>query len=220
VHGRVADIGEQFTVSGNTITGDDGEAVYLIHDWDADAEAYDVEGTAKPESSLSASQMDMPPVDEADTKAGLLDRVKSVLGFDTAGSDDDGTSSEALDAAAKADAGDATAPESGTTEDDTMSKDDPEEPPAWAADLTEKVEQIEKRIDDVEEDDDGAEKALDDAPEWANELAEKVDGLDERVDTIATQSGGSQQLGKSAEENGEATEKSGFTLDPRKSGGR
>lgn len=120
VHGRVADVGEQFTVSGNTITGEEGEAVYLIHDWDEEAEAYDVEGTAKPESSLSASQMDMPPVDEADTKAGLFARVKAALfgsgPGDAAASqtDDEATTSEALGSPA-AGGSDETAAKAGRT---------------------------------------------------------------------------------------------------------
>jgi len=64
VHGRVADVGEQFTVGGNTITGEEGEAVYLIHEWDEEVEAFREENVAKPESSLSDSQMDMPSATE------------------------------------------------------------------------------------------------------------------------------------------------------------
>ncbi|MDQ2053242.1 XkdF-like putative serine protease domain-containing protein [Halobellus sp. H-GB7] len=97
----------------------------------------------------------------------------------------------------------------------TMSND-PEDPPAWAATLTEKVDSIEKRVSEMEDDED-AEKSLEDAPEWAANLAEKVDDLDERVETISKQSGHSQQLGKTADEE-EETEKSNFTLDPRKAG--
>jgi hypothetical protein len=64
VHGRVADIGEEFTVAGNTITGDDGEAVYLIHEYDEDVEAFREANVAKPQSSLSESQRDLPPATE------------------------------------------------------------------------------------------------------------------------------------------------------------
>ena len=64
VHGRVADVGEQFTVGGNTITGEEGEAVYLIHEWDDEVEAFRRENVAKPESSLSESGMDLPPASE------------------------------------------------------------------------------------------------------------------------------------------------------------
>ncbi|AFH22157.1 hypothetical protein OSG_eHP18_00235 [environmental Halophage eHP-18] len=64
VHGRVADVGEQFTVSGNTITGEDGEAVYLIHEYDEDVEAFRRENAAKPQSSLSESGKDLPPASD------------------------------------------------------------------------------------------------------------------------------------------------------------
>ncbi|MFA1612047.1 XkdF-like putative serine protease domain-containing protein [Halobellus rubicundus] len=101
----------------------------------------------------------------------------------------------------------------GDTADEQMPEDtDKNEAPPWAAELTEKVESIEKRVSEIEEDGD-AEKSLEDAPEWASNLAEKVDDLDERVEAISKQSGHSQQLGKTEEE----TEKNGgFTLDPRK----
>jgi hypothetical protein len=69
VHGRVADRGEQFTVGGNTITGEEGEAVYLIHEWDEEVEAFRRENVAKPESSLSDSQIDMPPASEENFQA-------------------------------------------------------------------------------------------------------------------------------------------------------
>jgi hypothetical protein len=62
VHGRVAEVREQATVSGNTITGEDGETdVYLIDEWDEEVEAYRRENVAKPESSLNESGKDIPP---------------------------------------------------------------------------------------------------------------------------------------------------------------
>jgi len=64
VHGRVADIGDEFEpAEGVTITGDEGEAVYLIHEYDDSLEPpqFRRENVAKPESSLSESTMDMPP---------------------------------------------------------------------------------------------------------------------------------------------------------------
>ena len=98
----------------------------------------------------------------------------------------------------------------GETADTDMSNDEStddaeksEEPPAWADSLTEKVEQIEKRVDEM---DDDAEKGLDDAPEWAQSLAEKVDDLDERVDTVSKatadtqQTGGAEQTGETGDE--------------------
>jgi len=61
VHGRVAEVRpEQATVSGNTITGDDGEAVYVIDEYDDRVEALRRENVAKPESSLNASGKDIP----------------------------------------------------------------------------------------------------------------------------------------------------------------
>lgn len=94
----------------------------------------------------------------------------------------------------------------GDTPADTMSEDDTtksDEPPAWAESLTEKVEQIDKRVTEIEAD--GDEKAMADAPAWAQDLAEKVDDLDERVDTISKQSGHSQQL-DAAEKAGEESD--------------
>jgi len=65
VHGRVAGIHEQFTPEdGPTITGEDGEAVYSIHEWDDDVEGFRRQNVAKPQSSLSESGMDMPPASE------------------------------------------------------------------------------------------------------------------------------------------------------------
>jgi hypothetical protein len=212
VHGRVADIGDEFTVAGNTITGAEGEAVYLIHDWDEAAEAYDTEGTAKPESSLSESTMDMPPVDEADTKTGLFERVKTLLTPGGTGSDD----TTSVEAQGGSDT-DTETTETTMSDDDTDTSD---EPPAWAKSLIDDVEQIDKRVTDIEGDDDDtedAEKTADDAPEWAADLAEKVESLDERVEAIAKQSGhDSDQLGGADETDDETTK--GFTLDPRKAG--
>jgi hypothetical protein len=64
VHGRVADIGAEFTIGGTTITGEDGEAVYLIHEFDEDVEAFREENVAKPQSSLSESGRNLPPANE------------------------------------------------------------------------------------------------------------------------------------------------------------
>jgi hypothetical protein len=61
VHGRVAGVHEEFTPDdGPTITGEDGEAVYSIHEWDEEVEAFRRQNVAKPESSLSASDKEMP----------------------------------------------------------------------------------------------------------------------------------------------------------------
>ena len=94
---------------------------------------------------------------------------------------------------------DKNAPESDISEsnmsedtDDTEKSDDA---PEWAESLTEKVESIEKRVDDIEGDD--TEKGLDDAPEWAQTLAEKVDDLDDRVDKVSKATATTQQTGGS-----------------------
>jgi hypothetical protein len=64
VHGRVAaKRPEQATVSGTTITGDGGEPVYVIDEWDDRVEAFRRENVAKPESSLDESGKDLPPRD-------------------------------------------------------------------------------------------------------------------------------------------------------------
>ena len=66
VHGRVAEVRpEQATVSGNTITGDEGESVYVIDEWDDRVEAFRRENVAKPESSLDESGKDLPPRSES-----------------------------------------------------------------------------------------------------------------------------------------------------------
>lgn len=80
------------------------------------------------------------------------------------------------------------------TETDMTEKD--EDPPEWAKGLTETVEQIEKRVDDLEgEDDDDAEKSDEDGrPEWADDLAEKVSELDERLDKVAKATADTGQL--------------------------
>ncbi len=71
VHGRVAGVHEQFSPNEDvTITGDDGEAVYSIFEWDdslsppAFQNSPNDPNVAKPQSSLSESQKDMPPATE------------------------------------------------------------------------------------------------------------------------------------------------------------
>jgi hypothetical protein len=66
VRGRVADVGDEFSpAEGVTITGEEGEAVYLIHELDDSLEPpqYRRENVAKPESSLDESQADLPPLE-------------------------------------------------------------------------------------------------------------------------------------------------------------
>jgi len=61
VHGRVSEINEESaTVSGQTITGDEDEPVYVIDEWDDDAGGFRSGNVAKPESSLDESNRDLP----------------------------------------------------------------------------------------------------------------------------------------------------------------
>lgn len=66
VHGRVAGIHEQFTppAADDPIVGEEGEAVYSIHEFDEEIEAFRRENAGKPESSLDESGMDLPPATE------------------------------------------------------------------------------------------------------------------------------------------------------------
>ena len=67
VHGRVAEVGDQFTVDGNEITGDEDEAVYKLDQWDDEAGEFKDGNVAKPESSLSMSDKEM---EDAEDTAG------------------------------------------------------------------------------------------------------------------------------------------------------
>jgi len=84
VHGRVAGIHEEFTPpeADEPITGDDGEAVYSIHEFDEEVEAFRRQNVAKPESSLDESGRDMPPATD--------ENFQSMTDDDT-GDDDPGT---------------------------------------------------------------------------------------------------------------------------------
>lgn len=66
VHGRVADIHEEYTPpeADDPITGEDGEAVYSIYEYeDQQDELSETANVAKPESSLSESTADIPTRD-------------------------------------------------------------------------------------------------------------------------------------------------------------
>jgi len=95
VRGRVADVGEEFEpAEGVTITGDDGEAVYLIHELDDSLEPpqYRRENVAKPESSLDESTMDLPP-----TEGNFADSENSMSEDDTEPDGESGTDTDAPD---------------------------------------------------------------------------------------------------------------------------
>ena len=92
VRGRVADVGDEFEpADGVTITGDEGEAVYLIHELDDSLEPpqYRRENVAKPESSLDASQADLPPLD-----GNFADEDNSMSESETEPDDESGTDSD------------------------------------------------------------------------------------------------------------------------------
>ncbi|WP_197425388.1 XkdF-like putative serine protease domain-containing protein [Halobacterium sp. CBA1126] len=91
------------------------------------------------------------------------------------------------------------ASEGDTSDDNTTMSDS--EPPEWAKELQEQINEQSKRIDDVlaegsEKDANGETDAFEDAPEWAKELKEDVDKQSERIDNISKQTGAteSQQL--------------------------
>jgi len=82
VHGRVAGIHEQYSPNPDvTITGDEGEAVYSIYQWDDSLATPEFQispsepNIAKPQSSLSESQKDMPPATDDN-----FNRVSDSLG--------------------------------------------------------------------------------------------------------------------------------------------
>ena len=86
VHGRVAEVrDEQATVSGNTITGDEDESVYIIDEYDERVDMLRRENVAKPESSLNASRADIPERREtnyaADSEYDSLTTVVSESDF-------------------------------------------------------------------------------------------------------------------------------------------
>lgn len=89
----------------------------------------------------------------------------------------------------------------GETPGDTMTDDDntDTEPPAWAKELQEQINEQSERIDELANGGknagaDGDDDPFDDAPEWAKALKEDVERQSERVDTISQQSGLSDQL--------------------------
>lgn len=92
VRGRVADIGDEFSpAEGVTITGDEGEAVYLIHELDDSLEPpqYRRENVAKPESSLDESSADLPPLE-----GNFADEDNDMSDDDTEPDDESGTETD------------------------------------------------------------------------------------------------------------------------------
>ena len=83
-----------------------------------------------------------------------------------------------------------------------MSDNENDEPPEWAQELKEQIDEQSERIDAALENDEEKD-AFEDAPEWAQELKADVDKQAERIDAISKQTGSteSQQL-NGAEKNG------------------
>lgn len=100
-----------------------------------------------------------------------------------------------------------------------MTNEDENEPPAWAQELKEQIDEQSKRIDEALDGDgagDGEEKdadtdAWDEAPEWAKALKSDVDEQAERIDAITQQSGYSDQLDANKGEGGEEDDEDGLT---------
>jgi len=98
VHGRVDDIHEQYTppAADEPITGEDGEAVYSIFEWDEETKTFqsspDQPNVAKSESSLEASQMDLPPASEDNFRGAGEDTMTN--DETTSTGDDAGTTDE------------------------------------------------------------------------------------------------------------------------------
>mgnify|MGYP000064842398 CR=1 FL=1 len=86
----------------------------------------------------------------------------------------------------------------GDTPDSTQMTNGNDEPPEWAQDLKDQIDEQSKRIDEaLDEDGSKSSNAFDDAPEWAKSLKEEVDKQADRIDAISKQTGTteSQQLG-------------------------
>ena len=145
------------------------------------------------EHDLDGETFYMPGADHAAFEAAVAELAASHDDEETASTDTETTGAES-----PAD-DDTTEHMSDEPTDDTEKATD--EPPAWAEALTEKVETIEARVDEI---DDETEKMAD-APEWAQDLAEKVEGLDDRVDKIAKAEADTDQVA-GAEKGAETTD--------------
>lgn len=191
--------------------------------WSVLHRAIDVEGAGEPGKNSAFERLgkavrdvltlrsDASSEGRPDAKAPARDAVddaqtdKDAAGGDTPADDDGGSKS---------------------ADDSDMGDTNDTEPPEWAKELQEQVEEQNKRIDEaLESDGDGknaSDDPFDDAPEWAQKLKEDVDKQGERIDEISKQTGAteSQQLGGTEKgANGTDGKNSGFTLDPRKAGG-
>lgn len=102
--------------------------------------------------------------------------------------------------------------------DTDMTDEDTNDPPEWAADIKEQLDEQAERIDELsasDEDKDADADPFEDAPEWAKSLKEDLDKNAERVDNIAKQTGTDSQQLDGAEvsaENEQITERQAFFL--------
>ena len=210
VHGRVAGIHEQYTPpeGDEPITGDDGEAVYSIHEWDADAEQFEhVEGQpniGRTESSLSRSQMDMPPVNEDTLRMTDTDDTTDTNSDEENREDKDKYDRleervgeihemcrEELDMMREmyeSEYGDEDDhDDEGTDEEDESSADDPDETDSADSD-TEETEEVEERSVTIEGEDVSPDEALErlrdaaDADSEADDPTTKARGEDSGAD--------------------------------------
>jgi len=193
--------------------------------WSVLHRAIDVEGAGEPGKNSAFERLgkavrdvltlrsDASSEGRPDAKAAARDTAddaqtdKDAAGGDTPADDDGGSKS---------------------ADDSDMGDTNDTEPPEWAKELQEQIDEQNKRIDEALESDgdgtnaDAGDDPFEDAPEWAQELKEDVDKQGERIDEISKQTGAteSQQLG-GTEKGADGTDgkNSGFTLDPRKAGG-
>jgi hypothetical protein len=114
-------------------------------------------------------------------EVSLPESMKALTSDESAESDSDTTASMSTDDT--------------TTDDDSDSTKDA---PEWAKALIERVDDLDEKVDDIEDGED-AEKSIEDAPEWAHDLSEKVEDLGERVDAVSKATAGTQQAGGSEE---------------------
>ncbi len=148
---------------------------------------------------------------EPGAKSKLTSAATAFLNTLTGGGGETSTASAAPSedgsTAKDAPGGDTPDDDGGTTAaSDTMTNGN-DEPPEWAKDLQEQIDEQSKRLDDALDADSGEKDAFEDAPEWAKALKEDVDKQAERIDAISKQTGAteSQQLG-GAEKGGDDEE--------------
>ena len=137
--------------------------------------------------------------DAVEASAGWIERAKAFFRHGPGAPEKNRTTTDAADDGGST-GGDKTA-------DDDMTDKDDSEPPAWAEDLKNSIEENSKRIEEAldadneknasgegDGDTEGEKQASDEPPEWAKELKEQTEKNAQRIDDVAKASGTSQQL--------------------------